>query len=375
MSRLTPRACSSARWTRVRSPGERSEQARDTCSAPRPNFASRRARFDTREARSRDELVDECGVAGERRTVLPDRADHRAKGDAPLPGDQRHLAEQHAEECRLPGSVGADDRQPLAGNQIEIDRAELEVPAPTDCPIQAQDVLRKTRAGAEREPQLPRLERLLRKLVALEQTLRLSHLRLERVRRTPVRTSGLVPEGIALCARFRPPRRQELRELLPTGPGLLVLGDERQPLRITRSGVVAPPSGPLAQPMRSRLDRSDPPDGAVEQLAVVRNENERAPIRAEERLEPREPVVVEIVRRLVQEEDVEAREEDRRKLDARGLATRECGPVSIEVDVEPEVGTNGSRPRLEVAAAQRDECVQRSRVALFGSLTAGKRGR
>ena len=107
----------------------------------------------------------------------------------------------------------------------------------------------------------------------------------------------------------------------------------------------------------------------------MRHEDERAPIRSEERLESREPVVVEIVRRLVEEEDVKAREEDPRKLDTCRLAARECRPVSIEVDVEPEVGANGSRPRLEVAAAQCDESIQRSRVALVGPLTAGERGR
>ena len=132
--------------------------------------------------------------------------------------------------------------------------------------------------------------------------------------------------------------------MLPASPGLLVLGDERRPLCVTRGGVGAPPSGPFTKPMRSRLDRRNPTDGAVEQLAVVRHEDERASKRFEERLEPHEPVVIEIVRRLVEEEDVEAREEDRRKLEARGLATRECDPVSIQVDVEAELGTNGSRP-------------------------------
>jgi hypothetical protein len=58
--------------------------------------------------------------------------------------------------------------------------------------------------------------------------------------------------------------------------------------------------------MRVGLDRCNAVDGAVQELAVVRHDHERAAIRAEEALEPFQPVEVQVVRRLVEEQEVEA---------------------------------------------------------------------
>src|SRR6266550_1974633 len=61
-SRLTRRDWSSARCARVRSPGESVEHARPTCSAPRPNFASK-VRAASAESSVRSQKASSSGAA------------------------------------------------------------------------------------------------------------------------------------------------------------------------------------------------------------------------------------------------------------------------------------------------------------------------
>ena len=56
----------------------------------------------------------------------------------------------------------------------------------------------------------------------------------------------------------------------------------------------------------------------------MRDDDHRAVEAGEERLEPREPGEVEVVRRLVEQQHVEAAEEDRRERGARGLSAGEA---------------------------------------------------
>jgi hypothetical protein len=60
---------------------------------------------------------------------------------------------------------------------------------------------------------------------------------------------------------------------------------------------------------------------SVEERAVVRDDHGRPCVRPQERFQPCEPRKVEVVRRLVEEQDVEAAEQDRRKRRAGRLAT------------------------------------------------------
>ncbi len=94
----------------------------------------------------------------------------------------------------MPAPFAAGDREPLSGGEVDVDRAEKEVAAPTDRPVEGQHVVGEAGAAIQRQPQLPGLERLLRKLVPLEETLRLPHFRLERMCRAPILSSRLVPE-------------------------------------------------------------------------------------------------------------------------------------------------------------------------------------
>ena len=124
--------------------------------------------------------------------------------------------------------------------------------------------------------------------------------------------------------------------------------------------------------MRVRLDGRDPIDRAVEELAIVRDDDERAAVRAEEPLQPREPVEVEVVGRLVEQEEIEAGEEDRRERDACRLAARQPGRLAVEVDAEPEIRTRRACARLEISRAERDQAVERGRVAVVRGQALGQ---
>ena len=78
-------------------------------------------------------------------------------------------------------------------------------------------------------------------------------------------------------------------------------------------------------------------DRLVEQREVVADDEQRAAERAQERHQPRLGVDVEVVRRLVEQQEVAAREQDARELDAPALTTGERADREVEaVAGEPE---------------------------------------
>jgi hypothetical protein len=163
------------------------------------------------------------------------------------------------------------------------------------------------------------------------------------VRRATILTAGLVSERGAFRARLRSPGAEKLRELSTACLRLLERRSRSRTLGVACGLVVAPAAGPLANSPCVRLDRGDPINGSVEEGAVVGDDDERAAIGLEEPLEAREPVEVEVVRRLVEQEHVEPGEEDRSQSDARGLAARDALEPAVEVDPEPQLGE--ARPR------------------------------
>ena len=84
----------------------------------------------------------------------------------------------------------------------------------------------------------------------------------------------------------------------------------------------------------------------------------------EEALEQVEPLEVEVVRRLVEEQHVEAREQDRRECGARRLPTGERPEraPSEAPRIETDFGGDRRRARVEIVAAEREEPVERLRV-------------
>src|SRR6185436_14701329 len=87
----------------------------------------------------------------------------------------------------------------------------------------------------------------------------------------------------------------------------------RPPLaeRLARPLVVAPAPGELGDAARLGLELDDPGHRPVEERAVVRDEHDGAREAVEEALEAVEPLEVEAVRRLVEQQHVVTREQDR----------------------------------------------------------------
>ena len=218
--------------------------------------------------------------------------------------------------------------------------------------------------GREREVQLPGLVRLVDVLHSLERTLRLSHLARERVRAAPVGAAGRLREEAAARASLVAAGVQQRLQLAAPLLGLRELGVLLSPRPVPGCGEVAPAAGELAHTARPRVELGDSRHRPVEEGAVVRDDGDSALEAVHEALEPVEAVEVEVVRRLVEEEQVVAGEEDRCQRRASGLAPRQCRRLLLERDGKAELGADGPRPRLEVASAQREEALERRRVGI-----------
>ena len=72
----------------------------------------------------------------------------------------------------------------------------------------------------------------------------------------------------------------------------------------------------------------------------------------DEALQPVEAVEVEVVRRLVEEQQVEPREQDRGQRGARCLPTGERCRLLVQRDRQAELGADRPRPGLEVCATE-----------------------
>ena len=90
----------------------------------------------------------------------------------------------------------------------------------------------------------------------------------------------------------------------------------------------------------------------------MRDDHGGAVVAGEERLEPRQSLEVEVVRRLVEQEHVDAGEQDRGERRAGRLAAREPVERPVERDREPELRQRRGGPRVEVAAAAGEEGVE-----------------
>ena len=95
------------------------------------------------------------------------------------------------------------------------------------------------------------------------------------------------------------------------------------------------------------------------------DDHECAGVAVEESLQSLEAVQIEVVRRLVEEQQVEAREQDRREGDPGLLPAREASVLAGEIDLEPEIRARAASPRLEVSAAEREESLERRGIAIL----------
>ena len=92
-------------------------------------------------------------------------------------------------------------------------------------------------------------------------------------------------------------------------------------------------------------------DRLVEQLEVVADDEQRAAVAAQELHEPRACVDVEVVRRLVEQEDVAPREQDAGELDPASLAAGEHREREVDaVALDAETGDERAHLRLRRVA-------------------------
>ena len=189
----------------------------------------------------------------------------------------------------------------------------------------------------------------------LERALGLAHLPGECLRPAAV---GHTARGVRLAAASGEQRLDLASPLLRVGECLVLAGASE----VARGLVVAPGTGPLMHAMRPGIDLGDPLDRPVEERAIVRDEREPAVEAGEETLEPVQPVEVEVVRRLVEEEQVEPREQDRGQAGPSRLAAGEGRGLLFERDLEPELGTDRPGAVLEVAPTEREEALEREAV-------------
>ena len=95
---------------------------------------------------------------------------------------------------------------------------------------------------------------------------------------------------------------------------------------------------------------------------------------SDERLQALEAVRVEVVRRLVEEQEIGAREERGRERRPGCLAAGEAVERAREVDPEAELGAELRRARLEVTSAEGEEPVERAVVPRGRSRLVGREG-
>jgi hypothetical protein len=210
--------------------------------------------------------------------------------------DQRELARERFQERRLAGSVRAEQSDAIAGEQIEVDslkhgRAALVAERRV---VEAKELARGDVDRRKRE-----LERAvdvrggdpLHPLDRLDAALRL--LRLRRLR------AKAVDERLQMC---------DLPLLLRVG-GLL-LRELQRPLGFELRVVAA-----VCAKLQS-IDVHDRVDDGVEEVAIVRHQHQRSRIACEPVLEPQHGVEIEMVGRLVEQQQVGARRERLREIEA-----------------------------------------------------------
>ncbi len=122
------------------------------------------------------------------------------------------------------------------------------------------------------------------------------------------------------------------------------------------------------------VELDDARDAAGEELPVVRDEHDAAPLAVDEGLEAVEPRQVEVVRRLVEQHEVEAAQQQRGERRPRGLTTRERGHERVRPDVETELGEHGRDALVEVGRTADEPVVERDGIRLVGRRVVAAEG-
>ena len=276
-------------------------------------------------------------------------------------------AEQRLEQRRLAGAVRPDERDVLASLEHERGAVEEQLVARRD-----DEVVRLehdppgTRRPEELEAERPTLARQRLELTWAALALLLEAADLGQLRLRLLRLRLLVAEPL-----------HEPVEPLDVVAHAVELGRSGRGARrlLTAPGVPGSVEEERLRPAELEHRRRD----GLEKPPVVRDEHDRCVERGQLALEPLEALDVEVVRRLVQQQQVGIGRERARERGAGELAAREGIEGSIEVGVaEPEAAQDRRRavapgpassvlePRLSLAVAtQRRGCVVAGRHRLL----------
>ena len=130
--------------------------------------------------------------------------------------------------------------------------------------------------------------------------------------------------------------------------------------------IPGPPASVHPRPPRVLLDLEDIGHRPVEERAVVRHDHRAAPPPRHHLLQPRQTVEVQIVRRLVQQRDVEARQENRPQRHPRLLPARQRTAAPLRHPRrQPHLLEHARQSRLEVGGAERLVTRQCRRVVVL----------
>ena len=143
-------------------------------------------------------------------------------------------------------------------------------------------------------------------------------------------------------------------------------------------GLVGLPAAAVGAPgPRALVELEHVGHGAVEEGPVVRDDHHPAATSLDHVLEAGEAVEVEVVRRLVEQRDVEAGEQDGGQRHPGLLPAREYGdPLVTDVGRKPHLLEGGDEPGLEIAGRGRLVAGQGRGVAVVGpGLDRGEIGR
>jgi len=137
-----------------------------------------------------------------------------------------------------------------------------------------------------------------------------------------------------------------------------------------------PPAVEAAQRAVVVVDLGDRRDRPLEERPVVRDDHARPGQAVDEALQAVEPICVEVVRRLVEQEHVEAGEQQRRQLGPGRLAARQAGHRTVEQGRgQAEVVGHGPGPRVDVGPAERQPPVEGGGVGVVGPGRGGRQRR
>ncbi len=230
------------------------------------------------------------------------------------------MAEQRLQQRRFAASVWSEDGDAVGPPDVEADRPEREIPAHDDRVVQRGDDLARSGCARQFDLQFPDLAGLGHRLGVQsgETGLERTDLRCTRRRRLDPRTSrrSVVVWSLPLGAQRAPHRllagglhaiaqvtplvgvAVELFAQMPAGDLLLL--EEHLPAarELSCQGVVG-------------IELDDLGDRAGQELAVVTDNGEPTTTPEHEVFEPRESVEIEVVGRLVEQQDVVAAQQHR----------------------------------------------------------------